>query len=545
MSRNRYYILFSIIGAGLILWQMLLPGYVLTLDMVFGPHFPIVIEGRFFTTLPIALVLAGAGHIMAGWVVQKIVLFALFFLLFYVPLRYLPVPRRWGSEYVAALFYSVNPFVYERFLAGHWMHLLAYALLPALVAALIDYWREQSWRNALRSFGWLFAIGMFSLHFLVMATLAIAGFFVIALLKRRSMTRFIGAGLLFAVVSTYWTLPALTGHVAPIEQFDVGHQVAFMTSADAHLGGAVGSVAALYGFWGEHEPWAGYFLWPKDHPVIFYPALAILAGLVVLGMYSLRHRRLLLLVLILIGVVAGTLSLGIANSSVRVFNEWLFAHVGFWGGFRDSQKWSGWLVLVYATLVGYGADWIVSRIKNTSVREYVLFVMAGVVILYAYPMVGGFARQLQPVQYPKSWNTANEVFKQDPQCKAIFLPWHQYFSLGWNHNLITVAPASRYFDCDIISSENMEVGGVRRSPSDVEHATIDDIITAGERQSIDGTIGALARQGIHYIVFSPTDLGVKDGYMYPWLTSERLLKVLDGSDLQLLDIHDIIMPVAN
>jgi len=35
--RFRYEI-FAVLGAVVVLWQMLLPGYVIVLDMVFGPH---------------------------------------------------------------------------------------------------------------------------------------------------------------------------------------------------------------------------------------------------------------------------------------------------------------------------------------------------------------------------------------------------------------------------------------------------------------------------------------------------------------------------
>jgi len=47
----------------LILWQLLLPGYILTLDMVWG----------------------------GIWITQKLFLIVLFFLLFYLPYRFFPL----------------------------------------------------------------------------------------------------------------------------------------------------------------------------------------------------------------------------------------------------------------------------------------------------------------------------------------------------------------------------------------------------------------------------------------------------------------------
>src|SRR3990172_10911585 len=93
----------------LILWQLLLPGYILTLDMVWG----------------------------GSWITQKLFLIVLFFLLFYLPVKFFPFEIGEKYKYFAGLFYTINPFVYERFLAGHWLVLLLYAMLPPLTYYII------------------------------------------------------------------------------------------------------------------------------------------------------------------------------------------------------------------------------------------------------------------------------------------------------------------------------------------------------------------------------------------------------------------------
>ena len=61
-----------------VLWGMLLPGYVLTLDMVFAPWFHFgTEESGFQNLLPLWHMVSFLYSLFPGWVVQKIILFAL------------------------------------------------------------------------------------------------------------------------------------------------------------------------------------------------------------------------------------------------------------------------------------------------------------------------------------------------------------------------------------------------------------------------------------------------------------------------------------
>jgi hypothetical protein len=72
-------------------------------------------------------------------------------------------------KYVVAIFYVVNPFVWERFLAGQWGVLAGYALLWPFVYYLIEFVGSPSSSKTLaKLYISMFLVGAVSFHFLIM-----------------------------------------------------------------------------------------------------------------------------------------------------------------------------------------------------------------------------------------------------------------------------------------------------------------------------------------------------------------------------------------
>ena len=69
--------------------------------------------------------------------------------------------------------------------------------------------------------------------------------------------------VVLCVISSYWIIPALKTGGTTLDSFTQADLQAFQTASDAHLG-TLGNVLSLYGFWGEHEHWATYFISPKS-----------------------------------------------------------------------------------------------------------------------------------------------------------------------------------------------------------------------------------------------------------------------------------------
>jgi hypothetical protein len=154
----------------------------------------------------------------------------------------------------------------------------------------------------------------------------------------------------------------------------------------------------------------------------------------------------------------------------------------------------------------------------------VLGMLAIIPILYTPMMPFGFAGQLKPVQYPNSWAEVNNVLKQDKKCKALFLPWQQYYSLHFNNDLLTANVSRIYFDCDIIHGKNMNLGEVvSQGGNGEEYDAIEKVVTDNEASS-DAAIEFLKKKGIRYIIFTDDVLG-EDQYTYPFLDSRSLFMV--------------------
>lgn len=536
-------------GAVVILWQMLRPGYILTLDMVFAPRIKIFFsDGAFYNALPVRYFLKFLNLFFDGWIIQKILLVALFFCLGYLAFKFLPVPDKYFAKYWAALLYTVNPFVYERMLAGHLFLLFGYACLPPLLYYLIKVGRDGKLKSGLWLCCWLAIIGLFSLHLLVMAILAVVFWLLIVLVKNGLSAKknifpllkvLAVSGLLFIVISSYWLIPYFSHQDQSIlNTFNSANWQVFKTAPDARLGTGL-NVLSLYGFWGEGQPWAKYFLWPKDNFGFWSVIAASLFFIIGLGVYAgLKEKRSrpLGISFLVLSSLAFIFSCGLGQTIFRGLNLWLFEHVGFWAGFRDTQKFSAWLALGYAYFGAIGLSAIMGYLEKIKFKfsKQILIILFLIPVFYTYTMVGGFARQLRPVWYPADWSEANEILNRDTSdFKVLFLPWHQYLSLDFNNNLITANPAKAFFDKPIIQGENMEIGGIFSQTGENENKEIERLIL-DKSKTPDEIITGLKEKGIKYII-NYEKLTEKDYLEYGFLNSNGLKEVLGGS-LKVLEI---------
>lgn len=539
-------IIFAAVFALLVLWQMLLPGYVLTLDAVFVPHVGLNLGvSGFYNDSPVQIALWLINSFFAGWIVQKLMLAALFFCLAFLAVRFLPAPKKFGANYWAALFYALNPFVYERFLAGHWTLLFAYAFLPPLVHCLLEFFSEASHKKLYWITFWTLMIGVFSLHVLTMVVLVIAACFAVGLIAAAKdkirfwrLSKFAALfGAVFLVASSYWLIPAFAGKGAShMDSFGVANQEAFKT-AGANGPETAFNVLALYGFWGERETWSDYFLSPRDHAAFWSISALALFAIVGVGIgRAFKDRKKEAFFFAAVGAGAFVLSCGLGEGVFKGFNSWLFAHVGFWRGFRDTQKWSVLIALAYAYFGAWGACAVMERLKAGTTRcKIFLFIIFCIPVLYAYPMVGGFARQLKPVWYPQSWYDAKEVLDAAPVGgQVLFLPWHQYLSLYFNQNLVSANPAKGFFGSRIVAGDNMEIGGVFSQSGDQDNLTIQSIIL-DEDMKPDEAIKQLEQREIRYILVLNEALS-QDHLKYGVLDSRQLWEIFRTDDLTLYEI---------
>ncbi len=115
-------------------------------------------------------------------------------------------------------------------------------------------------------------------------------------------------------------------------------------------------------------------------------------------------------------------------------------------------------------------------------------------LIYSFTFFNGFAGQIKPTDYPSDWYEINNLLNQDKQdSKILFLPWHLYMNFGWvnNTNKRIANPARNFFDKEVISGENAEIGGINSEANTPEQVYIgsllakrDNITDFGELVSI-------------------------------------------------------------
>lgn len=441
----------------IVLGGILLPGYVLTLDLVFSPHMQWPQEVT--NTFPLQVVLWTFGQFLPGDVVQKIVLFAILLLSgvgthlviksiqnYYTDWR---LSWTWAA-YFAGVFYMINPFTYSRFMAGQWMVLLGYALFPFFVRSVILLFQQQKIAQAAKVGLWATLTVVASIHFVGMIALVFIGSFTIATIKRYrtlcSMLALALGGVL--LLSSYWLIPAVFGGGSigtAANGFDASHFDGFATNGRGALG-SIGEVIRLQGFWVESR---GFYTLPQEKMPLWGLLFMAIWALVVLGAIAAGKRSKVLAFGLLGCVLAGVVLA--ATPLIAVLKDSL----PFIAGYREPHKFAALIAFGYAILGGLGAGYIGTKIKRG--RMVVAVGVIALPLLITPVMLFGFGGQLKTVQYPKPWFELNRMLKRSVHSneKVLFLPWHQYGKYSFTDRIIA-NPSEVFFEVPVISSDNPE-----------------------------------------------------------------------------------------
>ena len=538
-------ILLFFILAIIISGPMLLPGYILTLDMFFTPTLRIDFYDGFYTTAPLVYTLKAFNLFLPGWIIQKMVIVSIFFLPGFFAYRYLAVSNKVCVRYWVGFFYVVNPFVYERFLAGHWRHLLAYSVLPIVWDGFFQLLKAPRFKTSLRLFLAILLVGFFSLHMMVICCVlfgvtAAAYLVWLWLTQQKQQARRLlhaaGSGAaVFVGLNLYWLVPyILKRKDSLIQKFSVEHWQAFQTVANEHIG-PLWNVLSLYGFWLEKTPWIEQFISPRTHLVVWSGLAIMLCSIVFYGVVqSFGKDRVAYPINVLVlclGILAWVCAVGVAETSIKPINTWLFTHIPFWSGFRDSQKFSAILVGAVAYFGGVGINSVHDRLVayGRSVSVAWLYGVFLITSMYTFPMVVGFSGQLQPVWYPPSWGEINTLLMAaDQPCRAIFLPWHQYYTPTFNHLRLVTSPAKHFFDCDMIYAENIEFASLKSPNATDVYRQVDALVTQGGHSAG----GMLQSIGVDFIIFDHS-LGENDPFLYSFLHQDDVELVYTTSTVSL------------
>ena len=501
-----------------VLLPLLLPGHILTLDMVFAPSIPIpdhVTSSYLFRVLLHVLDL-----VLPSELIEKIMLYTILAVSGYGMhqlILYLKLNRPVSTTYLAGFFYAINPYTYSRFMAGQYSVLLGYALLPLVCRALLRLLAKPTARQALQFSGWVVLVSIVSIHTLgLVGVLLITGTsLTVWRLKqdKHKLTRLAKAlglaSLVFGIASCYWVVPLLSGEGATaqtIQGFGQGDRAAFATAGNNMLVQAVNSIR-LQGFWAEGRE---LFLLPQD-TVPAWGLLAIGVGIFVFvggrALWRSQHR----FIVGLFGLSALT-GLVLAVGLIQL------------PGYREPHKFVGLIALMYAICMSQGVAHVLRKYKDTKVQVITAccFVL---LVAFTAPMFWGFSGQLRPRHYPADWFTINQVLNQDhDKFQTLFLPWHLYMHFGFAGRIVA-NPAPDFFDKPILVSNDPEFAGASRTTDDPIVKQLNDQVLPQAAKRTD--LGAeLAHQRVKYIIFAKES----DAPDYDYLNHQYDLELVQETD---------------
>ena len=450
-----------------------------------------------------------------------------------LPVLLLPPLAAWGfsrlfarrplATIAATLLFVVNPFVYERMLAGQIYLVLGYALLPLFLSLLLSKSEDVA---APIAAGLLFALLMgLSPHFAFLGGLLL--FVAVGLSlgrgERRRTLRRAGVTLLVAILaSLYWLIPIAT------QASDLGRVTGtdletFRTVPDPAFGLAA-NVAGLYGFWraGPPLPKESLPAWP-----LLLGVILIVVGIGARAAGSDGYGK-VAKILIVGGVSAFILALGAQGPTAGVF-RFLFEHLPGFRIMREPQKFDALLALSYAGLFGLGAHALVKASTQRTARAVVAVVILAVPCAYTFRMLWGFGGYARPSSFPTSWTEADALMGNGPG-KVLALPGDQYLSFPWTQQRAVASPVGSFFERDVLIDGRLRLGGLESQTADPRTRYLRFIADHGSRTTRLGNL--VAPLGVQYVLLVKTG----DWARYSWLEDQTDLRLVRSwPDLELFE----------
>lgn len=483
-----------------VLGPLLVPsGYVLALDTVWGPHLSLEPGSDVYprAALPLRLVSWLLRAVLGTELALSVLLFAIFWMAGWSMFRVISTNRSlW--RYFATTLYVLNPFVYDRFIAGHWDFLLAYALLPLALQAAYRFLKKPGGLAALKLAAWWTGLTIASFHFLFIFGLVFLVVLALGLLTYRPRKQLLWYWLMTTVVylvfNLYWVIPAWW-QSSGFNYVDATHPGVFATQAEVGQSAWL-SVLLLQGFYRQVNVGATTLGTTVPWLFLFVVAIAVYGAVRAIKHPRLRDSALLLS---LSAYLAILLAVGVSAFGARELYLFLFTHLPGFTAMREPQKFAVLLVPVYAILGGYGLTILYDRLHKHWQRWLLGLSAFAVVISLAVPLLWGAGGYLARTDYPAGWYIVRQITNQTADGTILVLPWRQYVYLSFvPHGVVLADPAPAVFDLPTLVSRRTDVPGLT-NPSDRPLDTVADRLDRGQTLSPEDR-AILAQHNVRWIV---------------------------------------------
>jgi hypothetical protein len=493
-------------------------GYLFFTDFVWGPHLTYSWGTSAFLS---NVVIKGLSFVLSVDLIEKLYITVCLGLVLWGGRKIagLFLDNGW-LVFVASLFALFNPFVYDRAMYGQFGIVAAFGLMLLGIGFLIEYLvappkrdihssrsesvdpglrREDEKKSIWRIFfaGLAFAFSVqFAPHFLFF----IAAFYLFVFLPmffvgkreaaggiKSAAAEIIKISVIIAVIALVlnanWIIGGITGKSAMGEFISTGitaqDLAAFQTSGKTGVG-ALANVLMMSGFWGKDQfRYADLTTFADNWGRSFFLLLPLILWGFVAGLRSKKYRYLTVGSALLFAVSV-VLAAGIRIPVGRELTYFLFDHLPFYKGLRESQKWVSVTAAIYLIFLSVGLrELFATKIVQRNAFVMKLFVGA-IIVMQAPLLLFGFRGQVTPTQYPSDWYAVNDYIVHDSGCagETLFLPWHMYMSFSWLGRIVA-NPAPAFFQCPVVSGTDMEWGEISDNSQSPEGQAVENWLNAG------------------------------------------------------------------
>jgi len=519
-------------------------GFIFLLDGTFSPSLDLtdILRGGLSPSLPLIGLIKLVSLIVPLEVLHKL-LFSLVLLLPGI-LMYRFTRESMAKEwaFLSGLFYTINPWVLERFISGQWFVLLGYAFLPLLIGLFFKILQPTPTRENYIRFTILFAVfPLLSLHFAYIGIFLLGLLFVLyfSIHKGQLYVRWksiLTYGLLsivvLCIVNSFWIIH-FTQPTATLPQITFNDFYAYTTTSDP-VWGPYFNVASLYGFWNQD------IALPKDLNSLWWLNTIVVLLLSLFGFYSVvRRKNVLGIALGIIFIPSLVVAVGLASPISANIVKTLYLYLPGFKGLRDTEKIAGLLALTYAFLLPFGAYFIAHAIARGS-RAYFRFskTLPYLFILIlpfssTFSIFWGASGYIPVAPYPSGWYAAEKALQASQSSdKVLFLPWRGYTRPPFADFHLIASPAQGFFTNELIVSKdegNDNLVDVHTTPWDKK---MFQLLQGFE--TLEQNKNFLQQERVTHIILAKEN----DWERYlPFLENSPLLqKVLDSESLVLFEV---------
>ncbi|GAA3548108.1 hypothetical protein AFL01nite_26600 [Aeromicrobium flavum] len=517
----------GLVAAVVILGPALLPGLQLNYDMVFVPELgfgerTLGVDGAVPRAVPNDLVVAALSTVLPGWLVQKLLLVAVFVAAGAGAGSLLPGRR---AAVAGALVACWNPWVAERLAIGHWGYLLGYATLFWVIRTA---GRARRGEGAAGPLGVVMALaGLSGSTGAVLAVITATAVLLAGSRWPRAWRSWGWAMVVSVLVAASWWFPYLRSEAS--SSADSAGVTAFAARADTPWG-MLGSVLTGGGIWNQAS-------WFAERQNLLISGVALVAVLVACavawGDARVRSRPEYLGAAVagLVGLVAAVAA-GLPGG--RELVSFVVLQVPGGGLVRDGQKFAALWMVAVSLAAGLAA----SRLAAASARRHAgrwlsggLAVACGLLAVVTLPgLAAGAGGRWGSVDLPVDVTFVAERLEEAEPGAVAVLPWTQYRRYDWNDDRVVLDPWQRLLERDVRVNDALPLKDAVVAGEDPRAAEVTRALAAPG----DDVLAALRAAGVRHVLLQTDQPG-------PTLTELQLADAelrIRTEDLQWWDLGD-------